>query len=57
MFAWLKPNPAKQLQKEYDRLTERAFQAQRNGDIRLYSELTSQAETVKAKLDNLMAES
>ena len=50
MFAWLKPNPEKQYQKEYERLTQLAFRAQRNGDIRRYSELTSQAETVKAKL-------
>lgn len=53
MFAWLKPDPKKQLEKEYDRLTEKAFHAQRSGDIRLYSELIAQAETVKTKLAKL----
>lgn len=51
MFSFLKSDPIKKLDKEYDVLLEKAMQAQRNGDIRLYSELTKQAEAVKAKID------
>ena len=53
MFSFLKPDPRKQLQKDYDSLTTRAFEAQRNGDIRGYSLLTEEAEAVKAELDAL----
>jgi len=53
MFSFLKPDPKKQLQKSYESLTTRAFQAQRNGDIRSYSLLTEEAEAVKAKIEAL----
>jgi hypothetical protein len=42
-------NPAKGLRKQYDQLVEKAFQAQRNGNIRLYSELTVEAEEVRSE--------
>jgi hypothetical protein len=51
MLSFLKPNPEKRLQKEYEKLTEQAFHAQRNGDIRSYSMLTEEAEQVKLKLE------
>lgn len=51
MFSFLKSDPLKKLNKEYGVLLEKAMQAQRGGDIRLYSELTEQAEAVKAKID------
>jgi N-acetylglucosamine kinase-like BadF-type ATPase len=51
MLSFLKPDPKKRLQKEYEKLTTQAFQAQRNGDIRGYSLLTEEAEKVKAKLE------
>ena len=44
-------NPAKGLRKQYSQLVEKAFQAQRNGNIRLYSELTVEAEEVRSELD------
>lgn len=44
-------NPAKGLRKQYGQLVEKAFQAQRNGNIRLYSELTVEAEEVRSELD------
>lgn len=53
MFSFLKPDPKKRLQKTYESLTARAFQAQRNGDIRTYSMLTDEAEAVKAKIEAL----
>jgi hypothetical protein len=42
-------NPSKGLRKQYDQLVEKAFQAQRNGNIRLYSELTVEAEEVRSE--------
>jgi hypothetical protein len=51
MFSFLKSDPLKKLNKEYGELLEKGMQAQRGGDIRLYSELTEQAEAVKVKID------
>ena len=56
MFAFLKADPVKKLQKEFDRLSDRAFQAQRNGDIRGYSELTAEAEAYRQKIKELQAD-
>ena len=53
MFSFLKANPQKKLTKEYDLLLEKAMQAQRNGDIRLYAELTAEAEVIKARLEEM----
>lgn len=53
MFSFFKSDPKKKLVKQYDVLLEQAMQAQRSGDIRLYSSLTAEAEKVKATLDNL----
>lgn len=56
MFGFLKPDPKKALQKTYDKLMTKAFNAQRNGDIRQYSMLTMEAESVKAQIDSLEQE-
>lgn len=53
MFGFLKADPIKKLEKEYDSLLEKAMQAQRNGDIKNYSLLTESAEVVKNKIDHL----
>jgi hypothetical protein len=53
MFGLFRGNALKKMQKEHQMLATRAFQAQRNGDIRLYSTLTAEAETLKEKIDNL----
>lgn len=53
MFSFLKPDPKKQLQKEFEKLSTEAFQAQRNGDIRKYSELTDKAEGIRVKINEL----
>jgi hypothetical protein len=50
MFGLFKKSPLKQWEKERDNLATRAFQAQRNGDIRLYSSLTSEAEALREKI-------
>lgn len=53
MFGLFKNSELKKTQKEHESLLTRAFQAQRNGDIRQYSELTAQAENLKVRIDEL----
>ena len=53
MMGLFKKSPLKKWEKERDILVSKAFQAQRNGDIRLYSSLTSEAETLREKIDQL----
>ena len=50
MFGWLKPDPAKKLEKAYHHKLEEAMHAQRKGDIRLHGELTAQAEQLRIEL-------
>ena len=57
MFGLFKSSPVKKWQKEYDGLLTRAFQAQRNGNIRLYSSLTAEAEAIKVKIDQHVQDS
>lgn len=53
MFAWLKPNPMKKLRKAYDQKLEQAMFAQRNGDMRLYADLTAESEAIWVKIQQL----
>ncbi|CCQ11269.1 hypothetical protein PALB_21560 [Pseudoalteromonas luteoviolacea B = ATCC 29581] len=53
MFSLFKRNPKKKLRKEYDALLEKAMFAQRNGDIRTYSMLTAEAQSLWAKIEKL----
>lgn len=53
MFSFLKKDPLKVLNKQYLQKLEEAMQAQRNGDIRSYSELTSEAEDILKKIEAL----
>jgi len=55
MFKWLKSDPLKALKKEYDKKFEEAFQAQRNGNIGLYAELTKKCEDLQKKMDEMKA--
>lgn len=48
MFNWLNADPQKQRQKLYEQKLQQAMEAQRNGDIRLYSELMEEAEALWA---------
>jgi Family of unknown function (DUF6435) len=43
MFSFFKKDPLKELNKQYLQKLEEAMHAQRNGDIRTYSMLTSEA--------------
>lgn len=51
MFSWLKPNPLKKLESQHRALTEQAFIAQRNGNIRECSRLTGEADVVRKQID------
>jgi len=53
MFKLFKQNPKEKLNKEYLATLERAMQAQRNGDIKTYSTLTTEAEKILAKMNSL----
>ncbi len=56
MFRFFDRAPVKKLQKQHEVLATRAFQAQRNGDIRLYSTLTAEAEALREKIESLKSE-
>jgi hypothetical protein len=56
VFGLFKRSPVKQWQKEHESLVYKAFQAQRNGDIRLYSALTSESEALREKIEKLKEE-
>ncbi len=53
MFGLFKIDPLKKLRKEYDRLLQDAMEAQRHGDIRLYSELSTEADKIYQKIKAL----
>ena len=55
MFSIFKRDPAKKLKKRYFAKLEQAMLAQRNGDIKTYSELSAEADEIDkqiAKLNN-----
>jgi hypothetical protein len=56
VFGLFKRSPLKAWQKEHEALVYKAFQAQRNGDIRLYSTLTSESEQLREKIEALKEE-
>ena len=56
MFKWLKPDPVKALEKEHDKKFELAFQAQRNGKIELYGQLTKECDDIQKKIQSIKAE-
>ena len=56
MFGFFNRSPIKKLQKQQTALLTGAFEAQRNGNIRLYSSLTAEAEALREKIDTLKAE-
>jgi hypothetical protein len=53
MFSFFKKDPLKELNKQYLQKLEEAMHAQRNGDIRSYSMLTSEAEDILKKMESL----
>ncbi len=55
MFGLFKKDESAKLQKEYERISEKAMQAQRNGNIELFAELSQQAEEIGKKIDEIKA--
>ena len=51
MFNWLKNSGIRRLEKKHQLKYEQAVSAQRNGNIRLYSKLVSEAEQLMQKID------
>jgi len=56
MFGLFKKDPIKKMENEYRVLFEKAVDAQRNGKIGLYAELTFQADLIANKIDELKKE-
>lgn len=55
MFGWFKKDPLETLNKEYQLVLKQAMESQRNGNIRLYAELTEKAESIRANIVELQA--
>ena len=55
MFEFLKQDPLKKLNKAYQQKLTQALTAQRNGNIRGYSLLTEEAETIRLEILALQA--
>lgn len=55
MFGLFKKDEAAKLQKEYERISEKAMHAQRNGNIELYAELSQKAEDIGKQIDEIKA--
>lgn len=55
MFSFFKSNPSIKLKKRHALLLEQAMHAQRNGDIRGYSKLTTEAEDVYQQIQKINA--
>lgn len=53
MFNFLKKDPTSKLQKKYNALLEKAMNAQRSGDIKLYARLTAESEEVWKEIEKL----
>lgn len=53
MFGIFKSNPIVKLEKQYYDVLEKAMEAQRSGNIRLYSELSEQADGLLKKINAL----
>lgn len=53
MFGLFKSDPTKKLQKQHDQLLEKGVNAQRKGDMKLFAEITSQADVLAKKIEQL----
>lgn len=55
MLEFLKSDPKKKLQKEYEAKLQKALHAQRNGDLRTHGTLMEEAEKIYAEIEKLSA--
>lgn len=53
MLNWLKKDPVKKLQKQYEEKLEKAMLAARNGDMRANASLTEEAEALREEIEKL----
>lgn len=53
MFGLFKKNPTAKLEKQYNILLEKARDAQRSGDIKLYARITAESEEVWKEIEKL----
>jgi hypothetical protein len=53
MLGFLKSDPKKKLQKEYESKLEKALHAQRNGDLRTHGTLMEEAEKIYEEIQKL----
>lgn len=56
MFSLFKSDPIKKLKKQHSALLEKAMNAQRNGDIRTYSQLSLEADTLYKEIERVETE-
>ena len=55
MLSLFKKNPTKKLEKQYNQLLEKARDAQRSGDIKLFATISAQAEDVWTQIEEVRA--
>jgi len=53
VFSFFKKDPIKNLNKQYFQKLENAMHAQRNGDIKSYSMITAEAETIRVEIERI----
>ncbi len=53
MFGLFKKDPTKKMRAEYNKLLEQGMHAQRNGDIRLYADITAKAEALWREIEKI----
>lgn len=53
MFSFLKSDPKKKLLKQYEVLMKKAMEAQRNGKIDVFADLSKQADEIDKKIKAL----
>ena len=57
MFNLFKSDPVKKLDKQYHAKLKAAMESQRNGNIRMYAQLSAEAESIRASIEALKLES
>lgn len=57
MFSLFKSDPIKKLKKTHVKKLEEAMHAQRNGDMRSFASITTEAEQIKLKIQQLEKDS
>jgi hypothetical protein len=55
VFSWFKTKPEIKLRSAYDQKLQQAMLAQRNGDMRLYADLTADSESLWQQIEQLQS--